>query len=72
MVISRFANVLRRFAHEIKRVLHMYLPPGGGFSPIKVTGVLVVPFRGLNLWIVPLGFLKPKMTAARVDTLLGG
>ena len=24
---------------------------GGGYSPIKVTGVLVVPFRGLNLWI---------------------
>ena len=30
------------------------LPPGGGgggYSPIKVTEVLVVPFRGLNLWI---------------------
>ena len=24
---------------------------GGGYSPIKVTGVLVVPLRGLNLWI---------------------
>ena len=24
---------------------------GGGYSPIKVTGLLVVPFRGLNLWI---------------------
>ena len=24
---------------------------GGGYSPVKVTGVLVVPFRGLNLWI---------------------
>ena len=24
---------------------------GRGYSPIKVTGVLVVPFRGLNLWI---------------------
>ena len=23
----------------------------GGYSPIKVTGVLVVPFRGLSLWI---------------------
>ena len=23
----------------------------GGYSPIKVTGVLVVPLRGLNLWI---------------------
>ena len=23
----------------------------GGYSPINVTGVLVVPFRGLNLWI---------------------
>ena len=22
-----------------------------GYSPIEVTGVLVVPFRGLNLWI---------------------
>ena len=22
-----------------------------GFSPTKVTGVLIVPFRGLNLWI---------------------
>ena len=27
------------------------IPPRGGYSPIKVTGVLVVPFRGLNLWI---------------------
>ena len=30
------------------------LPGGGGewgYSPIKVAGVLVVPFRGLNLWI---------------------
>ena len=24
---------------------------GEGYSPIKVTGVLVVPLRGLNLWI---------------------
>ena len=24
---------------------------GGGYSPIKATGLLVVPFRGLNLWI---------------------
>ena len=24
---------------------------GGGYSPIKVTGVLVVPCRGLNWWI---------------------
>ena len=24
---------------------------GEGYSPIKVTGVLVVPFRGLILWI---------------------
>ena len=24
---------------------------GGGYFPIKVTGVLVVPFRGLNLLI---------------------
>ena len=23
----------------------------GGYSPIKLSGVLVVPFRGLNLWI---------------------
>ena len=23
----------------------------GGYSPIKVSGVLVVPLRGLNLWI---------------------
>ena len=22
-----------------------------GYSPIKVTGVLVVPFRGFHLWI---------------------
>ena len=28
---------------------------GQGYSPIKVTGVLVVPVRGLNLWI---GFKK--------------
>ena len=27
------------------------IPGGGGYSPIKVTGLLVVPFRGLNLWI---------------------
>ena len=28
---------------------------GGGYSPIKVTGLLAIPFRGLNLWIlVPL------------------
>ena len=26
-------------------------PGGGGYPPIKVTAVLVVPFRGLNLWI---------------------
>ena len=24
---------------------------GEGYSPIKVTGALVVPFMGLNLWI---------------------
>ena len=24
---------------------------GGGYSPNKVTGVLVVPFRSLKLWI---------------------
>ena len=24
---------------------------GGRYSPIKVTGVLVVPFTGSNLWI---------------------
>ena len=24
---------------------------GGDYSPIKVTGVLVVPFGGLNFWI---------------------
>ena len=24
---------------------------GGGYSPSKVTGVLVVPFRVLNLWV---------------------
>ena len=24
--------------------------PGRGYSPIKEMGVLVVPFRGLNLW----------------------
>ena len=23
---------------------------GGGYSPIKVAGALVVPFRGLHLW----------------------
>ena len=23
----------------------------GGYSPIKMTGVLVVPYRGLNLWV---------------------
>ena len=25
-------------------------PGGGGYSPIKVIGVPVVPFRGLKLW----------------------
>ena len=25
--------------------------PRRGYSPVKVTGVLVVPFRGSNLWI---------------------
>ena len=38
-----------------------------GYSPIKVTGVLVVPFTGLNL--VPLRVVKPKMTAARVVSI---
>ena len=43
------------------------LPPprGGGYSPIKVTEVLVVPFRGLNLWI-GIAWGEPEMTAARV------
>ena len=49
IMTGRLADVLRRFANETKRVLHMYLPIGGGYSPIKVTGVLVVPFGGLNL-----------------------
>ena len=26
-------------------------PPGGGYFPNKMTGVLDVPYRGLNLWI---------------------
>ena len=26
-------------------------PPGGGKSPVKLTGMPVVPFRGLNWWI---------------------
>ena len=51
MVTGHFANVLRRFAHETKGVLLMYIPPGERVLPIKVMGVLVVPFRGLNLWI---------------------
>ena len=51
MVTGHFVNVLRCFAHETKGVLLMYIPPEGGYSPIKVMGVLVVPFRGLNLWI---------------------
>ena len=42
-----------------------------GYSPIevKVTGVLVLPFRGLICGLVSLSVLKPKMTATRVDTL---
>ena len=42
---------------------------GGGYSPIKVTGVLLLPFRGLICGMVSLSVLKPKMTATRVDTL---
>ena len=42
---------------------------GGGYSPIKVTGVLLLPFRGLICGLVSLSVLKPKMTATRVDTL---
>ena len=42
---------------------------GGGYSPIKVMGVLVLPFRGLICGLVSLSVLKPKMTATRVDTL---
>ena len=34
-------------------------PGGGGYSPIKVTEVLVVPLK----------VLKAKMTTVRVDTL---
>ena len=41
---------------------------GGWYSPIKVTGVLVVPCRGLNCGLVSLGVLKPKITAVRVET----
>ena len=51
MVTGHFVNVLRRFAHETKEVLLMYIPPGGRVLPYKSDGVLVVPFRGLNLWI---------------------
>ena len=42
-----------------------------GYSAIKETGVLVVPFRGfLKIWgLVPLRVLKPKMTAARVVSI---
>ena len=42
---------------------------GGGYSPIKVTGVLLLPFKGLICGLVSLSVLKPKMTATRVDTL---
>ena len=42
---------------------------GGGYSPIKVTGVLLLPFRGLICGLVSLSVLKPKMTATRVDKL---
>ena len=38
----------RKISH--KRVWQGNLP--GGYSPIKVTGALVVPFRGLNLRII--------------------
>ena len=56
-------DVLSHSQWEEKRVFRFYIsigwhlcdyvevPGGGGYSPIKVLGVLVVPFRGLNLWI---------------------
>ena len=38
---------------QISRSWHLcdYVEVPGGYSPIKVTGVLVIPFRGLNLGI---------------------
>ena len=33
-------------SRQIDSIIH-----AGGVPPIKVTGVLVVPIRGLNLWI---------------------
>ena len=38
MVTGHFANVLRRFAHETKGVLLMYIPPGGRVLPYKIDG----------------------------------
>ena len=46
------------------------LEGGEGYSPIKATGVLDVPFRVQICGLVPLRVLKPKMTAARDDTTL--
>ena len=40
-----------------------------GNSPIKVTVVFVVPFRVLDWGLEPGRVVKPKMTAARADTL---
>ena len=46
----RIRNVIRSVKDQ--RNWRSLLAGGaGGYSPIKVTGVLVVPFRGLNLWI---------------------
>ena len=38
MMTGHFANVLRRFAHETKGVLLMYIPPGGRVLPYKSDG----------------------------------
>ena len=42
---------------------------GGGCS-IKMTGVILIPFRGEICELVPLRVLKPKITTARVVTVL--
>ena len=47
--LVHFKNYVDIYASFVNYSSQQKFP--GGYSPIKVTGVLVVPFRGLNLWI---------------------
>jgi len=43
---------------------------GGGYSPIKVMGVLIIPFSGLNLWNCGLNLgLRFSLHPLMVDSL---